>query len=413
MALTIHRLTVAGAKNATKPLCDGGGLWVYPIKEDRYWIFRYKLNGNEREMSLGNILDKSLKEARREASEYRKLKSQGIDPIEHRQQKKQQIKLDAAKGMKFDSCATAYVNAHQAGWKNPKHVDQWRNTLKTYASPVIGDLPVASVDTGLVLKILEPIWTKKTETASRLRGRIENILDWATVRGYRTGDNPARWRGHLDKTLPKRSKVQKVRHHPALPYAEIGEFMEKLRSRQGLAARALELTIYTTARTNEVIASTWDEFDLANAIWTIPGDRMKSGRDHRVPLTEPVLAILKKLPEAGDFVFPGQRYGKHLSNTAMLKVLKDDLGYANLTVHGFRSSFRDWAAEMTAYPRELAEAQLAHVLSDKTEAAYQRGDMFEKRRRMLDDWSKFCATRPETTVIPLRGRRKSKARNKI
>ncbi|MGH8040594.1 MAG: tyrosine-type recombinase/integrase, partial [Rudaea sp.] len=284
--------------------------------------------------------------------------------------------------------------AHKSGWKNEKHAAQWTSTLDTYAYPVIGKLPVAAIDTVLVMKVLEPIWTTKTETATRVRGRMESVLDWATVRGYRDGENPARWKGHLDHLLPKRSKVKKVQHHPALVYAKAPAFLSELRAQEGTAARALEFLILTACRTNEVIGARWNEFDLAEKTWTVPAERMKAGKEHRVPLSAQALKIIKDLRKQvqGEFVFPGLHEGNPLSNMAMLELLKRMERNA-LTVHGFRSTFRDWVGETTNYPREVAEAALAHTIKDKAEAAYARGDLFAKRRRMFDDWAGYLATR--------------------
>ena len=319
------------------------------------------------------------------------LRLRGIDPIDARQGDRASAKLDAAKAMTFRQCAEAYINAQKAGWSNAKHGAQWPATLATYAYPIFGDLPVQAIDVGLVTKALEPIWNTKTETASRLRGRIEAVLDWATVRGYRQGDNPARWRGHLDKILPQRAKVQKVQHHSALPYAEIGDFMTKLREQDSTSALALEFLILTAARTGEVIGAAWNEIDFAEALWTVPDERMKAKKEHRIPLSKPALAILQRLHahRTGDYVFPGAKPNSPLSNMAMLKLL-ERMDLADLTVHGFRSTFRDWAAERTNFPREVAEHALAHSLPDKVEAAYRRSDLFEKRRQLLDAWARFC-----------------------
>lgn len=295
--------------------------------------------------------------------------------------------------MTFDACAAAYIEAQEAAWRNPKHRQQWRNTLSTYASPVFGSLPVQAVDVGLVMKCLEPIWTTKPETASRLRGRIESILDWAAVRGYRRGDNPARWRGHLDKLLPARGKIRQVEHHSALPYSEIAEFLTALRAEEGVAARALEFLVLTATRTGEVIAARWDEVHLKEKVWVVPAVRMKAGREHRVPLSAAALAVLQQMREAreGEFIFPGGKAGRPLSNMAMLKVLRR-MDRADLTAHGFRSTFRDWAAERTNFPREVAEMALAHTVSDKVEAAYRRGDLFQKRRQLMEAWARSCGS---------------------
>jgi integrase len=313
-------------------------------------------------------------------------------PIEARDVLLRANKVTEARGVTFDKCAEDYIAAHRASWKNAKHADQWKNTLATYASPVFGALPVQAVDTPLVLKVLEPLWSKKTETATRLRGRIENVLDWARVRQYRDGENPARWRGHLDHILPARTKVQKVKHHEAMPYADVAAFLKALRDRPGVTPKALEFIILTACRAGEALASpgrtsdtktataaTWDEIDFDNAVWTIPAERMKAGREHRVPLSTAALTVLRSLKEEAqnEFVFPGWKTGTPLTIAAPLVLLQRELGYSDLTVHGFRSSFRDWAAEQTNHPREIAEAALAHTLRDKTEAAYQRGDMLE------------------------------------
>jgi integrase len=317
---------------------------------------------------------------------------------------KAQAKLEKARAMTFRQCAEAYIDAHKASWKNEKHAAQWPSTLETYAYPVIGNLSVQSVDVALIRKILDPIWNQKTETASRLRGRIETVLDWATVAGYSKGDNPARWRGHLDKMLPGRAKVQKVQHHAALPYSQVGAFMAALREQDSTAAAALEFAVLTAARTGEVIGATWNEIDLDAGVWTIPAERMKAKKEHRVPLPRPALALLKRLHKArsGRYVFPGLKSDAALSNMAMLQVLRR-MGRADLTVHGFRSTFRDWAAEQTNFPREVCEQSLAHSLPDKVEAAYRRGDLFEKRCKLMDAWASFCQ-RPEIlgSVVSIR-----------
>jgi integrase len=332
----------------------------------------------------------SLAEARKRTAECRRMRHDGIDPIEARGAQRDQKRLEGARSMTFDVCAEAYIEAHKASWRNGKHAEQWRGSLRNYASPVFGSSPVQAIDLALVMKALEPIWQTKSETASRLRGRIESVLDWATVRGYRKGENPARWRSHLDKLLPTRAKIQKVKHYPALPYAEIGAFMEALRGQEAVAARALEFLIQTAARTGEIIGTRWDEVDLTDKIWVVPGARMKAGREHRVPLSGPALAVLKKMNEIceSDFVFPGGKKGMPLSNMAMLALLKR-IGRNDLTAHGFRSTFRDWAAERTTFPREVVEMALAHTIENKVEAAYRRGDLFQKRRQLMEAWARF------------------------
>jgi integrase len=386
---------------------DGGGLYLQvSTGEAKSWIYRFMLDGRAREMGLGPINTISLAEARKRAAECRKMRLDGIDPIEARRAQRGQRRLEAAKAMTFDKCAAAYIEAHNARWKNGKQGEQWRSSLRNYASPVFGSLPVQAIDLTLVMKALEPLWKTKTETASRLRGRIEAVLDWATVRGYRRGENPARWRGHLDKLLPPRAKIQKVEHYAALPYAEIGDFVELLRGHDGIAARALEFLILTAARTGEIIGVQWGEIDLNEKVWVIPGERMKVGREHRVPLSAAAVAILVEMKEVreGDFVFPGGKKGKPLSNMAMLKLL-ERMGRDDLTAHGFRSTFRDWAAERTNFPREVVEMALAHTIESKVEAAYRRGDLFQKRRQLMEAWARFCATPTSRgEVLPMSGR---------
>jgi integrase len=370
------------------------------------WIFRFTLDGRAREMGLGPVHAIALAEARKRAAECRRMRVDGIDPIEARSEHRGWKKLEAAKGMTFDACAAAYLDAHKDSWRNAKHRDQWRNTLNTYAGPVFGSLPVQAVDVALLMKALEPIWKTKPETASRLRGRIEAVLDWATVRAYRSGENPARWRGHLDKLLPARAKIRKVEHHPALPYDKLADFIELLRGQEGISARALEFLILTAARTGEIIGARWDEFDLEEKTWVVPGARMKAGREHRVPLSGAARAILKQMNEIreGDVVFPGGKKGMPLSNMAMLALLKR-MGRDDLTAHGFRSTFRDWAAECTNFPREVLEMALAHTIESKVEAAYRRGDLFQKRRQLMEAWARFCATsRSQAEVFPISGR---------
>jgi integrase len=303
----------------------------------------------------------------------------------------------------FAECAEKYVDSQAPGWSNPKHVAQWRSTLTKLAGPVIGHLPVDQVNTPLILRCLEPIWTTKTETASRLRGRIESVLDWSAVRGYRKGDNPARWRGHLDKLLPRPTRVVRVKHYPALPFTDVGQFMQQLRKDTGVASRALELLILTAARTNEVILAKWSEIDLNAKVWVVPAEHMKAKRKHRVPLSTASIGALEAVKGLDKtYVFPGHRRNSHLSNAAMLQVLKR-LDRAGITVHGFRSTFRDWCAESTNYPADVAEMALAHALRDKTEAAYRRGDLFEKRARLMTDWARYCSKPAKpAAVVPIR-----------
>jgi integrase len=373
-------------------MSDGGGLYLQVSETGgKSWSFRFMLAGRAREMGLGPVHTISLAEARQAARDCRKLRLEGIDPIEARKQRQESA---TAKGgaMTFPGCAEAYIRAHESGWRNPKHVQQWRKTLETYAYPVFGALPVEQIELPSVMRVLEPIWREKAETASRVRGRIESVLDWATVRGYRKGDNPARWRGHLDTLLPARSKVQKVTHHPALPYVKLPSFIRNLQEQKGIAARALEFLILTAARTSEAIGAQWSEFDLDQRMWTIPAERIKSRREHRVPLGDRALAILAELQvQDSRVVFPGGKIGKPLSNMALLAVLKR-MKRTDLTAHGFRSTFRDWAAEQTNFPREVAEMALAHTVGDKVEAAYRRGDLFEKRIEIMHKWDQFART---------------------
>ncbi|WP_091749077.1 integrase arm-type DNA-binding domain-containing protein [Brevundimonas sp. 374] len=374
---------------------DGGGLYLQVSRSGtKSWIFRYSLNGREREMGLGPQHTITLADARVMATEARRMKLSGIDPIDARKSQRQAKRLEDARAITFNQASIAYIKANRAAWKNPKHAAQWESTLTAYADPIFGDLPVAAIDTALVMKALEAIWSEKPETASRLRGRIESVLDWATARGYRTGENPARWRGHLDKMLPARAKVQAVQHHAALPYRDLPAFMSSLRVQPGIGALALEFAILTAGRTGEVIAATWDEMDLDAATWTVPKERMKAKREHKVFLGDRALAILRPLKAAArsDFVFPGNLPNKPLSNMAMLSTLKR-MNRKDLTTHGFRSTFRDWAAETTDYPSEVVEMALAHVVANKVEAAYRRGDLFEKRKGLMRDWDQAATPR--------------------
>lgn len=366
------------------------GLHLRIAGESRAWVLRIKVGDRRCDLGLGPYSDVSLAEAREVARTHRRKVRDGIDPLVEKHEAKMAARIGRAKAKTFQDCAIAYIDAHKAGWKNEKHSKQWGATLETYAYPIIGKLSVSAVDTGLVLDALRPIWATKTETASRLRGRIESVLDWAKVSGYRDGENPARWRGHLDKLLPARSKVQKVEHHAALPYAEIGAFMADLRKREGVASRALEFSILCASRSGEVRGALWSEIDLSGAIWTIPASRMKAGKEHRIPLAPAALSLLKALPRlnGSDVVFPAPR-GASLSDMALTAVLRR-MESGGLTQHGFRSTFRDWAGETTAYPREVIEHALAHQLKDKAEAAYQRGDLLTKRTRLMADWATYC-----------------------
>jgi integrase len=404
----IERLTKPGA--APGRYGDGGNLFLQvPKREGKRgetwsgapsWLFRYARGGKERMLGLGPLHTWGLDEARERARELRQQLGRGIDPLAARKAQRAKQEAERAKTVTFKEVAEQYYEAHRDHWRNEKHAAQFLRTLETYAYPHIGRLAVSDIDTGLVLKCIEPHWKSKTETADRVRNRIERVLDFATVRGLRTGDNPARWRGHLSEALPKRAKTKDARHHPALPYAEIPAFMAKLRERTGTAARALEFLILTCARTGEVTGARWQEIDLDKRIWTVPAGRIKAGREHRVPLSDRAIEILKLVPrERGDdHVFIGPTPGRGLSNMAMSALL-DRMGAATVTVHGFRSSFRDWAAETTNHPREVCEMALAHVVGDAVERAYQRGDMFEKRRRLARDWATYCASPPRRKPV--------------
>jgi integrase len=404
---TIGRLTALKVEKVKQAgmYPDGGGLYLRVTPEGtKQWVLRYMLNRRPRWMGLGPFSLYSLQEARTKALDARKLRHEGIDPIEARRAERARARLEEAKAITFKQCAEAYISSHRAGWRNGKHAKQWSATLATYAYPLIGGLPVQSVDTGLVLKVLEPIWTAKPETAGRLRGRIESILDYAKARGYREGENPARRRGHLDKLLPAHSKVHRVEHHAALPYDELPDFLARLREQEGTAARALEFLILTAARTGEVIGARWDEIDFVHKTWTIPPGRMKAHREHRVPLSSRALTILDEMQAARRddadeaFVFPGRKPKTALSNMVFLMLLRR-MGRGDLTAHGFRATFKTWASERTSFQNEIVEAALAHVIGGKVEQAYLRGDRFEKRRRLIDAWARFCEQPISTNKI--------------
>jgi integrase len=361
----------------------------------RSWILRVKVGIKRRDMGLGQFPGVTLAQARDKARQARELIEQGHDPILERERAQSRLKAEQASAITFESAAHAFMDAKSPEWSNPKHAAQWGATLKTYAYPIIGQLHVADVKQTHVLQILEPIWASKTETATRLRGRIENVLDWARARGYRTDENPARWRGHLDKLLSAPEKTTKVVHHPAIPINEVSAFYTALHQRTGMSARALEFALLTAARSGEVRGATWAEFDLDAGLWAIPAERMKGRKEHRVPLSKPALQILNDLPrlEGCEFVFPAPRAGA-LSDMALTAVMRR-MGLAYVP-HGLRSTFRDWTAERTSYPRDIAEMALAHTVGNKVEAAYRRGDMLERRAAMMDAWAKFLAT-PQAT----------------
>lgn len=370
----------------------------------KFWLFRYTpKSGKLREMGLGaygsGAGEVSLASARAKARDLLEKVRAGIDPLDERLAKEVAEKAAAQEakifGITFEGAAARYIAAHKAGWRNTKHAAQWVATLDEYVKPVFGNIPVKDVDTACVLAALTPIWSRKPETASRVRGRIEAILDYAKVQGWRSGENPAVWRGHLALTLPRRSKIAPVKHHAALPWGEVPAFMERLTSQSGVSALALRFAILTAARTSEVIGARWSEINLSSERWTIPAARMKAGREHVVPLSSAALALLRTMTElrvidASDApVFPSQVPTRSLSNMALLALLRR-MERHDLTAHGFRSTFRDWVAENTSYPSEVAEMALAHTIGDKVEAAYRRGDLLEKRRRLMEEWGNYC-----------------------
>ena len=388
--MTINKLTPLAVSKISKPgwTGDGGGLWLQVAREGtKSWVFRYTIKGEQFVMGLGALHTVGLVDARAKAHEYRQMLHEGKNPQSERAAIAAAALVDAkqekARAMTFDQCAAAYIAAKRGEWKNAKHISQWENTLATYASPIIGALPVAEVNTDLVVKVLKPMWHDKTETATRVRGRIKSILDWAKTSGYRSGENPAQWEGHLDDLLPAPRKIRKVKHHEALPWLDTVAFMADLRTRKGQTARALEFAILTAARSGEVRGARWAE--IKGNLWTLPADRMKAEREHTVPLSSVAVALLNELPRTGELVFPQATSAEGL--TAVLR----RMGYNNLTVHGFRSSFRDWCAESQNFPREVAEHALAHSLPDKVEAAYQRSTLIEKRVRMMQAWADFCS----------------------
>lgn len=408
MSRQIGKLSALAVNKAkTKGLySDGGGLYLRISSAGvKSWAFRYMLDGKSREMGLGAIHVIALAEARNKAADCRKLLLQKIDPIKSRKEEENILRLAQAKTITFKQCAELYISSHKDGWRNKKHIQQWENTLKTYAYPFIENVSVQDVDVVLVMKILEPIWKAKPETASRLRGRIEAILDWANAREYRKGENPARWRGHIQNLLPARSKIRKIKHHPALNYEEINEFILELKKQNDLSAKALEFLILTATRTSEVTNAKWDEINLEKKVWVIPAHRIKAQREHKIPLSENALIILKEMKyiKSGEYVFSGRNPIKPMSNMAMLELLKR-MKKTDITIHGFRSTFRDWAAEQTNFAREVAEMALAHAVGDKVEAAYRRGDLFDKRTKLMEAWEKYCyQLKTEGKVLKIRG----------
>jgi integrase len=400
-----------GKQVAIRSLHDGGGLYLFVdgrrAEPDGVgtasWSYRYTFDGKARVLGLGPYPDITLEKARRKVADVRRIKADGQDPQAVRDAAKAARKAEAARAVTFKAVAEDFIRANSAGWKNAKHADQWTATLEAYAFPILGEYVVGAVDEQAVLKVLrqpvgagkdaKPLWEAKTETATRLRGRIEAILDYARVLKLREGDNPAAWRGNMKLVLPARSKVRKVKHHAALPIDDMANFMTSLRLQKGVTARMLEFAILTAARSGEARAATWGEIDLKAKIWTIPEGRMKAGREHRIPLSARAIELLEAAkPEDVDprtLVFPAPRSGKPLSDMAPTKLLRD-MGQPEITAHGFRSTFRDWVGERTSFPRELAEMALAHSLKDKAEAAYARSNLLEARRPLMEAWGTFC-----------------------
>ena len=385
-----------------------GGLVAAVVKRylTKSWLFRFMIDGKADNMGLGAVDVTTLATARARAQKARELLHEGINPRGVRNAKRAERKLDAARAVSFREAAEAYIKAHRAGWRNAVHARQWISTFnetrhgdRVYpaATAAINDLPVSAIDTGLILKVIEPLWSLTPETASRTRGRIELVLDFAKVRGLREGENPARWRGHLDKLLPARARVRRVKHHHAMEYAKLPAFMSALRAREGAVARCLEFAILTATRAGEAIGARWAEIDLRQRLWVVPGERMKSGKEHRVALGDRALAILKERLHGGELLFPGVRGGQLLATIR-------EMGEAEPTTHGFRSSFRDWAAEQTSYASELCELALAHRVGSAVENAYRRGDQMEKRRRLMQDWARFLESPPTERgeVVPIR-----------
>lgn len=370
---------------------DGRGLFLY-VKPtgSRSWVLRFQVHGRRRDLGLGAYPDVSLAMARDRAAEARRIIAYGEDPIAKKQRTKPKT---------FKEAALELIESKRHGWKNAKHAAQWASTLESYVFPKIGQVQVAKIETGDVIGTLTPIWTDKPETASRVRQRIEAVIDYATALGVRSGDNPARWRGHLDHLLPKPRKVRAVKHHPALPHAQTAEFMAELEAHEGVAARALGFTILTAARSGETRGMTWGEVDLESRLWTIPAARMKAGKEHRVPLSDAALALLGPRRDDNVLVFESEaKPGKPISDMSMTAVLRR-MGRMEITVHGFRSTFRDWAGETTGFPREVIEAALAHGIKDKAEAAYARSDLFDKRRDLMDAWAAVAANSPSSSKI--------------
>jgi integrase len=411
MARQINKLSDRGIKAEKKQgrYADGNGLYLQVSRSgSKSWLFRFMMDKKPREMGLGSTSTVTLSEARVEALECKKKLREGIEPIKARNERLERIKADNVDVLSFKKCAEEYLKAHSARWKSIRHAEIWKSSLKRFAYPLLGHLPVNTIERSHIMCVLDPIWREKTETAKKLRGRLENILDWATVQDFRKGENPARWRGHLDKLLPKPSELHKVKHFAALPYQEINSFMNKLREREALSAQALRLIILTATRSGEVRNAVWPEFNTEKAIWTIPAERMKADKEHIIPLCEEAISIVRSLPRLSEnqHLFASPKSGKPLSDV-VFKKLMERMEIINITTHGFRSTFRDWAAEQTAFPREVIENALAHQLKDKAEAAYFRSNLLDKRRELMKLWGDFTKMRNEKTgqIIDLANKR--------
>jgi len=396
MARGTNRLTALRASGIKKKgrYADGGGLYLRVSPSlNKSWVFRWVRGGSENEMGLGAFPDISLSDARHLALEARQHLAVGRNPRIERDRRQEQ-------GRTFGEVADEYLSAMQGRWSHEKTVKQWHHTLAKLSAP-IRKSPVSQVDTAAVLRLLKPIWDEKPETAAKSRMRLEAVLDYAKAKGWRDGENPARWRGHLANILPPRKRLTRG-HHPAMPYRDVPAFLDQLRTSEAMAARALEFLILTACRTQEVLGARWDEIDFANALWVVPTSRMKMKREHRVPMAERAIEVLKPLYEArtSEFVFPGQVQGKPLSNMAMEMLMKR-MKVKGASPHGFRSSFRDWAGDCTSFPREIAEAALAHKVGDSVEQAYRRGDALEKRRALMQAWADYSSREPGGKVIPL------------
>ena len=405
MAKTVNKLTATQVQKLTSAgmYSDGGGLYLQVTGDAKSWVLRYSLRGKAREMGLGSFRKVSLADARRKTAECHALLDDHIDPIENRRRSRDAAAAEGAQSVTFKDAAARFISMRSKGLSNPKHAAQWATTIREYAEPILGRMPVRDIQVGDVLRVLEPIWTEKPETAGRVRGRVEKILSWAKVSNYRSGENPARWRDNLDQLLPKLSEVRNVEHLAALPYAELPEFMAKLRERKGSVARALEFTILTAARTREVILARPNEINKRECIWTTPAEHMKLDRAHKVPLCDRAMQLLNGASES--YLFPSLTHpDKYLINNAMLKLL-GRMGYSHVTVHGFRSTFKDWCRDCTRVENYVSEAALAHASGDKIEAAYARSDVLEKRRKLMEAWAEFCASTPAATgekIVTLR-----------